>query len=67
VTLWLIVTLNGLPSHVHVLHGLGVGLDERAMEAVRQDRFKPAMKDEKAVLANIKLDVTFDPAVNPGP
>jgi TonB family protein len=66
-TVQLIVDVNGLPSHVRVLHGLGVGLDEKALEAVRQDRFKPAMKDGKPVMANIKLELTFDPAVNPGP
>jgi TonB family protein len=67
VTVQLIVDVNGLPSHVRVVHGLGMGLDERAVEAVRQDRFKPATKDGKAVPANMKLELTFDPALNPGP
>jgi TonB family protein len=67
VILLLNVDRNGLPSHVHVVKGLSMGLDERALEAVRQDRFKPAMKDGKPVLASIKFEVTFDPIVNPGP
>jgi protein TonB len=67
VTLLLTVDVNGRATHVRVLHGLGIGLDEGAVVAVRQDRFKPAMKDGHPVLAEIKLDIIYDPAVNPGP
>jgi TonB family protein len=67
VTVLLTVDTNGNPTRVHVLHGLGQGLDIAAVEAVKLDRFKPATKDGQPVLAPIKLDVPFDPAVNPGP
>jgi TonB family protein len=50
---------NGLPSHVHVVRGIGMGLDEAAVEAVQKYRFKPAIKDGKAVTVEINIDVHF--------
>ena len=41
----LIVDAQGHPQNVHVVRSLGMGLDEKAMEAVRQYKFKPALKD----------------------
>ncbi|MGH9587140.1 MAG: M56 family metallopeptidase, partial [Acidobacteriaceae bacterium] len=38
----LIVDKNGKPQNIHVARKLGMGLDEKAVEAVRQYRFKPA-------------------------
>jgi TonB family protein len=58
------VDVHGLPSHVRVIHGAGMALDEKAVEVVHRDRFKPAMKDGKPVLATIYLKVTFDSAAN---
>jgi TonB family protein len=58
------VDVHGLPSHVMVIHGAGMALDEKAVEVVRRDRFKPAAKDSKPVLATIYLKVTFDSAAN---
>jgi outer membrane biosynthesis protein TonB len=34
-----------------------MGLDEKALEAVRHDRFMPAMKDGKPVATRISIDV----------
>jgi protein TonB len=36
-----------------------MGLDEKAMEAIRRYRFKPAMKDGKPVAAAITVEVDF--------
>ena len=55
VTVLLTVDTNGRPTHVHVLHGLGMGLDFGAVEAVKLDRFKPATKDGQPINAEIKL------------
>jgi protein TonB len=57
VNLW--VDTNGNPSHVHVIRGVGMGLDEKAMEAVRQYRFKPAMENGKPVLVELNVEVNF--------
>jgi protein TonB len=36
-----------------------MGLDEKAVEAVRQYRFKPAMKDGRPVPVEIYVEVNF--------
>lgn len=54
------VDVRGFPSHVMVIRGAGMTLDEKAVVAVHRDRFKPALKDGKPVLATIYLKVTFD-------
>lgn len=55
----LYVDQNGLPSHVHVIRGVGMGLDEKAVEAVKQYRFKPAMENGKPVLVELNVEVNF--------
>ena len=55
----LIVDENGLPSHVHIARGVGMGLDEKAVEAVRQYKFKPATKDGKPVKVELTVEVNF--------
>ena len=57
VNLW--VDTNGLPSHVRVIRGVGMGLDEKAVEAVKQYRFKPAMENGKPVLVELNVEVNF--------
>ena len=57
VNLW--VDTNGNPSHVRVIRGVGMGLDEKAMEAVRQYKFKPAMENGKPVLVELNVEVNF--------
>jgi hypothetical protein len=39
----LIVDQNGNPSNVHIVRGLGTGLDDSAIEAVKKYRFKPSV------------------------
>jgi len=58
-TLWLIVDAVGRPRDIRVLHGLGFGLDAKAMEAVQQWRFDPALKDGKPVSVQISIEVEF--------
>ena len=57
VNLW--VDTNGNPSHVRVIRGVGMGLDEKAKEAVMQYRFKPAMENGKPVLVELNVEVNF--------
>ena len=55
----LVVDENGLPQNVTVVRGIGYGLDEKAVEAVGQYRFKPAMKEGKPVKVEMNVAVNF--------
>jgi TonB family protein len=56
----LIVDAHGNPQDVHVVRALGMGLDRKAMEAVRQYKFKPAMLNGKTpVPVSINIEVNF--------
>jgi len=57
--LWLIVDSSGHPRDVRVARGLGYGLDVKAVEAVRQWRFDPSLKDGKPVDVQISVEVAF--------
>ena len=59
VTVNLIVDSKGMPQNVHVLRGVGMGLDDKAVEAVKQYRFKPAMEAGKAVAVQLNVEVNF--------
>jgi TonB family protein len=59
VVLWLIVDQNGRPQQVKVARSLGMGLDQKAIEAVRRWTFEPAMKDGKPVAVQINVEVNF--------
>ncbi len=59
VILELVVDASGQPTHVRVVRSLGMGLDEKAIEAVRQYRFKPALKDGQPVPVTINIVVNF--------
>jgi protein TonB len=55
----LIVDANGKPRNVHVLRGVGMGLDQKAVEAVQQYKFKPALQNGKAVAVYLNVEVNF--------
>jgi protein TonB len=55
----LVVDTHGNPQSPHVVQPLGMGLDEKALEAVKLYRFKPATKDGKPVNARIWVAVNF--------
>ena len=57
--LWLIVDAAGHPRDIRVVRGLGFGLDAKAIEAVKQWRFEPALKDGKPVNVQISVEVGF--------
>jgi len=59
VTVNLIVDTKGMPQNVHVLKGVGMGLDQKAVEAVRQYRFKPAIAEGKPVPVELNVQVDF--------
>jgi len=55
----LIVDAQGNPQRVSVVRHLGMGLDEKAVEAVRQYKFKPATLQGKPVPVEVNIEVNF--------
>ncbi len=59
VSIQLIVDPQGNPEDIRVVRHLGMGLDEKAIQAVRQYKFKPAMYQGHPVPVQIVIDVDF--------
>ena len=59
VTLLLVVGKDGRPYDVHVGQALGMGLDEKAIEAVNRWRFRPATLNGQPVATQIAVQVDF--------
>jgi periplasmic protein TonB len=57
--LGMIVGPDGKPHDIRVQHGIGMGLDQKAIEAVQQWRFDPATKDGQPVAVQISVEVSF--------
>jgi TonB family protein len=56
----IIVDKNGIPQNVHVTRGVGLGLDEKAVDAVKQYKFKPATENGKPVAVYLNVEVNFE-------
>lgn len=50
---------DGIVRYIKVLRPLGLGMSEKAMEAVGQWRFRPGMKDGKPVKVAANIEVNF--------
>jgi periplasmic protein TonB len=59
VLLWLIVGADGRPRDIKVVRALGMGLDQKAVEAARQWKFQPALKEGKPVAVQVNIEVAF--------
>jgi protein TonB len=60
VTLMVVITPDGRATDIHVSQGPGLGLEEKAIEAVRAWRFKPALgPDGKPAAVRMPIEVTF--------
>jgi TonB family protein len=59
VLLWVVIGADGRIHDVHVQRSVGMGLDEKAVDAVRNWRFEPARKDGRAVAVQINIEVNF--------
>ncbi len=59
VMLYVEIDAAGRAQNMRVLHSLGLGLDEKAMDAVRKWRFKPGTKDGRPVTVIATVEVNF--------
>lgn len=50
---------DGIAHNIRILRSLGLGLDEKAVEAVRQWKFSPGKKDGKPVRVAAQIQVSF--------
>jgi periplasmic protein TonB len=59
VLLYVEVDPSGRAQNMRVLHSLGLGLDEKALEAVKKWKFRPGMKDGRPVTVVATIEVYF--------
>jgi periplasmic protein TonB len=59
VILSVIVDASGHPKYIRIQRSLGMGLDEKAVAAVKTWRFEPAMKDGHPVAVQMSVEVNF--------
>ena len=59
VVLFVVITPEGRAANIRVTKSPGLGLDEKAIEAVRKWKFKPATKDGKPIATQVPIEVTF--------
>ena len=53
------VETDGKPDRFAVVSGLGLGLNEKAIEAVAKWRFRPAFRDGKPIATSARIEVNF--------
>ena len=59
VLVYLQVDVHGNPTHIRIVRGIGLGLDEKAIEAVSRYKFRAAMENGHPVLVEMQVDVNF--------
>jgi periplasmic protein TonB len=59
VLLYVEIDTSGHATNIKVQRSLGLGLDEKAIEAVKQWKFKPGYKDGKPVMVAATIEVNF--------
>jgi periplasmic protein TonB len=59
VLLYVEVDEKGLPRNIRVIRPLGLGLDQKAIEAVEKWKFSPGKKDGKPVAVQAQIEVNF--------
>jgi TonB family protein len=59
VTLYVEVDPNGQARNIRVVRSLGLGLDEKAIEAVMKWKFRPGTKDGRPVAVAATIEVNF--------
>jgi TonB family protein len=65
VLLYIEVDPSGKATNIRVQRSLGLGLDEKAIEAVKQWKFKPGYRDGNPVPVSATIEVNFRTLDNP--
>jgi TonB family protein len=53
------VGTDGTASDISVAKGLGLGLDEKAVDCLKQWRFRPAYRDGQPVPVKVTVEINF--------
>jgi TonB family protein len=56
--LWAIIGPDGRPRDLRVARSLGMGLDQKALDALTKGRFSPAVKDGQPVAVQVNIEVS---------
>lgn len=59
VLIFIVVDELGNPRDLKVIRPLGLGLDQKALEAVQQWKFNPGKKDGRPVAVQATIEVNF--------
>ena len=59
VLLMIVIGVDGTPRNVEVQRGVGLGLDEQAVEALLQWKFTPGTKDGQPVAVKANVEINF--------
>jgi TonB family protein len=54
-----VINPNGDATNIRVIRGLGSGLDENAIDCVKQWKFKPGYKGDQPVNVEATIEVNF--------
>ena len=67
VVLEVVINEEGVPKVTRVVRTLGYGLDENAVKALEQWRFRPGTKDGQPVKVGLNVEVNFNLQVDRKP
>jgi TonB family protein len=59
VSIQVIIDQDGFPIKLRIVHPIGLGLDEKALEALKQWRFNPANRGGEPVPYQATVEITF--------
>lgn len=59
VAIHVVIDAEGIPRNLQVVRPLGLGLDEQALTALKQWRFRPARKDGANVACRVTYEINF--------
>jgi protein TonB len=54
-----VVGVDGIPADIKVVKGLGMGLDEKAVECLSKWRFKPGTHDAQPTTVRVQVQINF--------
>jgi periplasmic protein TonB len=54
-----VIDVDGVPTEIKVIHGIGMGLDEKAIKCLAQWRFSPATQHSEPVPIKVTIQMNF--------